>query len=284
MQTENLRLTLSDRFHDRIGLTLQLKSCLHSSTSPFQHIAVYDSTDLGKVLCLGGSIALTEFDEAWYAEQLVHPALSVHSKAKRVLIVGGGDGGLARECLRYPNIESVTVVEIDRQVAEVAATYFPAPAAALRDPRVKLIYDDAHRWLRDCQERFDVILIDSAELVNAPSDAFFSLSFAETVFRALDDDGILVLPLGCPAFETDLCRASLRALSSRFAHPKVYRLHLPSLPTGEWAIAWCSATRTPEQLATKPQGVDSLQSWQPGLQAGLFVLPRQIQRQLGIPG
>ena len=284
MQTENLRLTLSDRFHDRIGLTLQLKSCLHSSTSPFQHIAVYDSTDLGKVLCLGGSIALTELDEAWYAEQLVHPALSVHPTAKRVLIVGGGDGGLARECLRYPNIESVTVVEIDRQVAEVAATYFPAPAAALRDPRVKLIYDDAHRWLRDCQERFDIILIDSAELVNAPSDAFFSLSFAETVFSALEDDGILVLPLGCPTFETDLCRASLRALSTRFAHPNVYRLHLPSLPTGEWAVAWCSGKRTPDQVATKPEGVSSLQSWQPKLQAGLFILPRQIQRQLGIPG
>ena len=108
MQTENLRLTLSDRFHDRIGLTMQLKSCLHSATSPFQHIAVYDSQDLGKVLCLGGSIVLTELDEAWYAEHLAHPALAAHPKAKRVLIVGGGDGGVARECLRYASVESVT--------------------------------------------------------------------------------------------------------------------------------------------------------------------------------
>lgn len=282
MQTENLRLTLSDRFHDRIGLTIQLKSCLHSSTSPFQHIAVYDSTDLGKVLCLGGSIALTELDEAWYAEQLVHPALSVHPAAKRVLIIGGGDGGLARECLRYPGITSVTVVEIDRQVVETAAKFFPACAASLGDKRVKLIYDDAHRWLRDCDERFDVILIDSAELVNAPSDAFFTLSFAETVFRALDDQGILVLPLGCPAFETDLCRSTLRVLAGRFAKPQVYRLHLPSLPTGEWAVAWCSATHTPDQVAVQPEGTATLTSWQPDLQAGLFAIPRQIQRQLGL--
>lgn len=283
MQTENLRLTLTDRFNDRIGLTTQLKSCLHSATSPFQHIAVYDSTDLGKVLCLGGSIALTELDEAWYAEQLAHPALSTHPKAKKVLIVGGGDGGLAREALRYPSVESVTVVEIDRQVVEVAQRYFPACAIALSDPRVKLIYDDAHRWLRDCQERFDVILIDSAELVNAASDAFFTLSFAETVFRALDDQGILTMPLGCPAFETDLCRGSLRVLSARFAHPRIYRLNLPSLPTGEWAVAWCSATQSCDKVLAQPEGLASLTSWHPGLQPGLFALPRQIQRQLGLP-
>lgn len=284
MQTENLRLTLIDRFNDRVGLTVQLKSCLHSATSPFQHIAVYDSSDFGKVLTLGGSIALTELDEAWYAELLVHPALSTHPTAKRVLVIGGGDGGIARECLRYPQLESVTVVEIDRQVVEAAQRYFPACAAALADPRVKLIYDDAHRWLRDTQEHFDVILIDSAELVNAPSDAFFTLSFAETVFRALADDSVLVLPLGCPGFEAELCKSTLRGLSSRYAHPRVYSMHLPSLPTGEWAVAWCSAKRSPEKVAVEPQGVAGLTSWHPGLQAGLFALPRQIQRQLGLPG
>jgi spermidine synthase len=284
MQTENLRLTLSDRFHDRIGLTMQLKSCLHSATSPFQHIAVYDSQDLGKVLCLGGSIVLTELDEAWYAEHLAHPALAAHPKAKRVLIVGGGDGGLARECLRYASVESVTVVEIDRQVVEVAQRYFPTCAIALADPRVKLIYDDAHRWLRDCQERFDIIIVDGAELVNAPSDAFFTLSFAETVFQALDPKGILVLPLGCPAFETELCRGSLQVLAARFAHPQVYLLNLPSLPTGEWAVAWCSAAHSPLTLVAEPQGAASLMSWHAGVQPGLFALPRQVQRQLGLPG
>ncbi len=284
MQTENLRLTLIDRFNDRIGLTIQLKSCLHSATSPFQHIAVYDSQDLGKVLCLGGSIVLTELDEAWYAEQLVHPALSTLPNAKKVLIIGGGDGGLARECLRYPNLEQITVVEIDRQVVEVASRYFPAAATALDDPRVQLIYDDAHRWLRDAADRYDAIIIDSMELVNAPSDAFFTLSFAETVFRALDDQGVLVLPLGCPAFEGELCKASLQVLSGRFAHPRVYRLNLPSLPTGEWAVAWCSTSRTPEQIGVQPRGVASLTSWHPGLQPSLFALPRQTQRQLGLPG
>ena len=283
MQTENLRLTLSDRFHDRIGLTIQLKSCLHSSTSPFQHIAVYDSVDLGKVLCLGGSIALTDLDEAWYAEQLVHPALSTHPEAKRVLIIGGGDGGLARECLRYSKVESITVVEIDRQVVEVAQKYFPQCAEALGDKRVKLIYDDAHRWLRDADERFDVILIDTAELVNAPSDAFFSLSFADTVFRALDPKGILAMPLGCPAFETELCRSTLHALSARFSHPRVYGLNLPSLPTGDWAVAWCSEARDPAQVTVEPGDADSLKSWHSGLQPGLFAVPRQVQRQLGLP-
>jgi spermidine synthase len=278
----NLNLWLHDLFNGETGITMRVRDCLHSSTSPFQRLAVYDTEAFGRVLTLGGSIALTEKDEPVYSELLVHPALAVDGDPRRVLILGGGDGGVAREVLRYPNIEQVTVVEIDRQVVEVCAKHFPASAIGLRDPRIKLIYDDAHRWLRANQERYDVVIIDGCELINAPSEAFYQETFASAVMRALDEDGILVAPLGDPDFETDLCRGTMRVLTERFPTPHVYQMSMPSLPGGEWAVAWCSAKRTPFNVTREPTGAATLQCWHKDLQPALFALPRQVQRLLGL--
>src|SRR5580693_6441027 len=100
MSNESLNLWLEDLYSDNAGLKLKLRSCLHGSASPFQRIAVYESHAFGKVLTLGGAIALTDFDEALYSECLVHPSLSAAPNAEHVLILGGGDGGVAREVLR----------------------------------------------------------------------------------------------------------------------------------------------------------------------------------------
>ncbi len=276
----NLNLWLEDLFSNETGIKIRVRECLHSSTSSFQRIAVFDTVSFGRVLTLGGSIALTEKDEPVYSEMLVHPALAVDGDPRRVLILGGGDGGVAREVLRYPNIEKVTVVEIDKQVVEVCAKHFPTCAASLKDPRVDVVYDDAHRWLRSNQAKYDVVIVDGADLVNTPSDAFFAESFASSVFRALDDDGILVMPLGDPDFETDLCRSTLRVLSERFPKPYLYLLHQPSLPGGDWAVAWCSAKRNPFTTAHDPVGAAGLTSWHQGIQSALFALPRHVQRLL----
>ncbi len=230
MADETLNLWLEDLYGGQVGIRLRLRECLYSSTSPFQRIAVYDSVSFGKVLTLGGAIALSDFDEALYSECLVHPALSVLPSAKRVLILGGGDGGVAREVLRYGQVERVTVVEIDRQVVEVCRSHFPRAATCLSDPRVELVIDDAHRFLRDRPDQFDVIIVDAAELANTASDAFHDVSFADLVFRHLREGGILVAPLGCPTFDADSCRATLRTLSSKFPTPRVYLADHPQLP------------------------------------------------------
>jgi spermidine synthase len=180
MANESLNLWLEDLYGDQAGLKLKLRECLHSSTSPFQRIAVFDSHAFGKVLTLGGAIALTDFDEALYSECLVHPSLSVSKSAEHVLILGGGDGGVTREVLRYPAVKRVTVVEIDREVVEVCRTFFPTAASCLNDPRVELVIDDAHRYLRDCPHQFDVIVVDACELTNTASDAFHVLTFADS--------------------------------------------------------------------------------------------------------
>jgi spermidine synthase len=279
---ESLDLWIEDLFAGQVGLRLRLRDCLFSATSPFQRIAVYDSLAFGRVLTLGGAIAVTDFDEAIYSECLAHPALAAMPTAKRVLIIGGGDGGVAREALRYA-VERVTVVEIDKQVVETCAKFFPNAASSLKDKRVELVIDDAHRWLKGVKQPYDVIIVDAAELVNPASDAFHSVTFAQAVFGALAPDGVLVAPLGSPMHASEHCRGMLRQLADKFPRPQVYAFPLPSQPAGELAVAWSSQRHQPTAAAqAKAAWHGDLKSWYPALTPALFTLPRQTQQRLGI--
>ncbi len=284
MATESLNLWIEDLTNDQVGLRLRLRECLYAANSPFQRIAVFDSVAFGRVLCLGNSIALTDADEALYAEHLVHPALAAMPAAKHVLILGGGDGGVAREVARYAGAEKITVVEIDRQVVEVCGKFFAHTASGLKDPRVELVIDDAHRFLRDTDRQFDVIIVDACELSGpnaAASDVFHDLGFAASVFRRLREGGVLIAPLGCPSLVGDDARATLRTLAEKF-RPRVYQMAVPSYPGGTWAVAWCSTAIAPgDQVAPQPWH-NRLKSWHPGLQAAQFALPRVVQAQLGL--
>ncbi len=280
--SESLNLWLEDLHGDQVGLKLRVRECLAAATSPFQRIAVYDSVAFGRVLTLGGAIAVTDLDEAVYSEWLAHPALQAAPKAKRVLILGGGDGGVAREVLRYPGVERVTVVEIDQQVVDACMKWFPTAAKSLQDPRVELVIDDAHRYLRACSQTFDVIIVDACELVNPASDAFHNLSFAQSVFRVLAKDAVIIAPLGCPMFAADGCRDNLHKLVERFPKPQIYQISLPSVPSGQLAVAWCSTSQQPRIGAGTEPWVAALKSWHPDAQAGAFALPRHVRQQLGV--
>ncbi len=281
MANESLNLWIEDLYNEQMGLRLRLRECLHSSTSPFQRIAVYDSHAFGKVLTLGGAIALSDMDESLYSEYLVHPTLCAMPKAERVLILGGGDGGVAREVLRYSGIKQVTVVEIDRAVVDVCKTYFPTAASCLNDKRVELVIDDAHRYLRDCPHQFDVIIIDACELTNTASDVFHATSFADTVFRRLQPNGMLVAPLGSPTFAADSCLGTLRKLTEKFSTINTYLMTIPSFPGGQWAVARCVSGEVDNNIPAYPWHKD-LRCWHPQLQKNLFVLPRQIASALGL--
>lgn len=282
---QSLNLWLEDLHRDQVGLRLRLRDCLFSGTSPFQRIAVYDSLSFGRILTLGGSIALTDYDEQIYSECLVHPALSVAPNPEHVLILGGGDGGVAREVLRYAKVKKVTVVEIDKQVVDACKKWFPNSAAGLADKRVDLVIDDAHRYLRDTKDQFDVIIVDACELVNPASDAFHAVTFSQSVFRCLKNGGILMAPLGCPLYDAESCRSTLRALSEKFHQPAIYTMPLPSQPAGQLAVAWCSTSAKPIQNKEITESWHKdLRSWHPKLQAALFTLPRHIQQQLGLSG
>ena len=275
--SDGIDLWLEDLHRGRVGLTLRLRECLFSATTPFQRIAVYDSHAFGRVLCLGGEIAISDADERVYAEQLVHPALSSHPAPARILILGGGDGGVARECLRHAAVRSVTVVEIDSQVVECAKRFFPAAGAAFADERLTLVIDDAHRFLDRDATKFDAIIIDACDLLNPASRPFHEAPFERMVATHLAEGGMLVCPLGNPLLEPEHARETLDALD----RPQVYVMSVPTQTGGQLAVAVASARR----LAGVPAAQEwhaGLASWHPLLQPALFALPRHVERALGL--
>ncbi|MDA3960762.1 MAG: hypothetical protein PF961_08225 [Planctomycetota bacterium] len=282
MSAESLHLWLEQTWNEQQSLRLRLRSCLHESTSPFQRIAVYDSFALGRVLALGGTITLSEADEAIYAEGLVHPALRCHSAPRRVLIIGGGDGSVCREVCRYPDVESITVVEIDQTVTEIVREYFPTLGASLDDPRVDLVIDDAHRFLSTNTDCWDIIIIDADSLHSTANHVVQPVPIGSLLEQRLAQGGILVAPLGLPAFAASTCRDQLRELAQRFATAAVYQFTTPSMIGQQWAVAWCSQERVPELIEPAPACTGELEYWAPDLQASLFALPRHRQRQLGL--
>ncbi len=160
-------------------------------------VEAFESADFGTILAVDGAIALTEAEGFTYREMMVHPAMAAHRGARSALVVGGGDGALVSELLRHPGLERIAVTEDDEGYAEAARRFFPGLAAALSDPRVIVAEEQGEAFVRDCRERFDLILVGSRE---GRREGAAGQSFFCDCFRALSGDGILVSQLGSAFF------------------------------------------------------------------------------------
>jgi spermidine synthase len=182
-------------------MCLECTGVLHTSQSNFQKIEVVESLDFGKMLILDNVINLTERDEFVYHEMLTHVAMFSHPNPQRVLIVGGGDGGTAREALKHPGVKGIQLVEIDETVISVSKRYFPSIAVSLDHPKVEVQIGDAVEYMKETRERFDIILIDSTDPVIDQSGGLFSIPFYRDCLKALTEQGILAAQVGDIGFE-----------------------------------------------------------------------------------
>ena len=227
---------------------------LHEEQSDFQQIEVLENEVLGRVLTLDGIVQTTTADEALYHEMLVHVPLCgglEPRERRRVLIVGGGDGGILREVLRHPAIEAVTLVEIDPRVVEVSRTWLPFHGD-FDDPRVELVHADAAKWLaeRDDAPPFDAILVDAPDPVG-PGAALYARSFLTDASRALAPNGVLARHLGVPGYQPEIATPGVRALTEVFGAPSLYRVAVPTYTGGDLALAVVS--RSARELR-RPRG------------------------------
>ena len=277
MSDEASHLWLEQDYGD-IAMRIRLRGVLHSQHSSFQHIEVFDSFAYGKLMRLANHIVVSDHDEALYSEGMVHPAMALHPNPKTALVLGGGDGGMARELGRYHHLERVVTVEIDQQVVDVSREFFPQMAVGLDDHRCELIIDDAHRYLEHSHDSFDIIIIDGADLYDPASDAVQAHSFAEILSQRLNPGGIVVCPLGSPQYHADSAQQSWRAMREYWHMPGLYQITVPSLAGGSWCIALggIDGATTPQQYQHELRDEDLL-FWQPELQTRLFTLPRHIR-------
>ncbi len=265
-----------------IFVYLECKGSLYSRQSRFQKIEVVESLDFGRMLVLDGVINLTERDEYVYHEMLVHVPLFSHPNPSKVLIVGGGDGGTAREVLKHEGISRVQQVEIDEEVIAISKEYFPSLGLALDHPKVNVLLMDAIEYVRGLEEKFDVILIDSTDPVINKSEGLFTVPFYRDCLNALTEQGILAAQVGDTYFETNLVLSVVTALKEVFPLVRIYLAPIPSYTLAPYSFAFCSKTINPEVglgFSRFDRGFQ-VRYYNPQVHHAAFALPEHLKREL----
>jgi spermidine synthase len=218
---------------------LAMRSVICRERSPFQEVLIFDNPRFGRVLALDGIIQTTEADEFIYHEMLVHVPLIAHGRARRVLIVGGGDGGALRQVLRHP-VERVTLVEIDRTVIDLCRAHMPGVSnGAFDDPRLDLVIADGLQYLSGTTATFDVVIVDGPDPVG-PGAALFTEAFYRLAHACLLSGGVFVAQDGSPFFAPQEVTETYRRLKALFADATVYLAAVPSYVAAPLAIAYAS--------------------------------------------
>ena len=264
-----------------VKLSVRIEKQLFSGESEYQRIDVFDSEEFGKFISLDGEIVFSEKDEFIYDEMVTHVPMAVHPHVKNVLIIGGGDGGVAKELLQYKSIESIDVVETDRMFVDVCREYFPEVACALDDERVKIHYDDGLRFLRNKKGIYDLIINDSTDPFGH-TEGLFTKEFYGSCYNALKDDGIMVYQHGSPFYDEDeaACRSKNRKAFRSFPISRVYQAHIPTCPSGYWLFGFASKKYHPiKDFKPKEWNGLKIETWYytTHLHMGAFMLPKYVE-------
>ncbi len=193
-----------------------------------QHIQIFETVDFGKMLVLDGKIQLTEKDEAFYHEMLVHPAMIMHDNPSKVLVIGGGDGGAVREVLKHDPSE-VIMVEIDRNVIDACRKFIGIDGGALSDERVNVINEDGVEFVRSCKEKFDVIVVDGTD----PNPVSQSLISKDFYIRCGEISDYFVTQSQSPFAQSEFFKSIIR--NAEFKEKRIYIGFVPTYPSGLWS-------------------------------------------------
>ena len=254
---------------------LELRASLWEGRSAFQHVEIIDTVPFGRALVLDGALQTTEADEFLYHEPLVQIPLLAHRRPRRVLIVGGGDGGALRHVLMHETVERAVQVEIDALVVDACRRWLPGLAAgAFEHPRAELIIGDGLAYLRDVSEPFDVILVDSTDPVG-PAEGLISEEFYRLAAGALAEDGIFAMQTGSPLLMRDELDAAAGRMRSVFPIVKTYLGHVPSYPGVLWS--WTAGSKSLDPSVPRRTPPPGLRFYTPEVHRGAFALPGYLQ-------
>ncbi|MCB5711239.1 polyamine aminopropyltransferase [Lactonifactor longoviformis] len=279
-----MELWFSERHTQNVKFSIRVERQLYSGQSEFQRIDVFDSREFGRFLTLDGYLMLTEKDEFIYHEMMTHVPMAVHPDPRKILVIGGGDGGVIRELTRYEKIERIDMVEIDPLVVEVSKKYLPQTACRLDDPRVHIYYEDGLRFIRSVHGEYDLIIVDCSD-PGGPGEGLFTKEFYGSCYKALKDDGIMVNQHESPFYEEDamtMQRVHKRIVES-FPISRVYQVHVPTFPAGHWLFGFASKKYHPvrdlDAVKWNMLGL-STRYYTTQLHAGAFALPYYVEEML----
>jgi len=255
-------------------LKIKIKKFLEKVKSEFQEIEVVESETFGKVLLIDGVIMVTERDEFCYHEMIAHVPLCVHSKAQKVLVIGGGDGGAVREILKHDSVREVEVCEIDRKVIEICKIYFPKLAGSFNNSKVKIHCEDGNEFIKYKKNEYDLIIVDSSDPVGS-AEVLFRREFYEAMYQALKDDGIVVTQAESFFYHQNVIKSLFSFIKDIYSISKYYYTLVPTYPSGMIGFAFCSKKYHPlndfeEQRALKLQ---NLKYYNKDIHRAAFCLP-----------
>ncbi|MGA7510349.1 MAG: polyamine aminopropyltransferase [Erwinia billingiae] len=271
-----------ETLHTGFGQYFSVDKILYREQTGHQDLVIFENAALGRVMALDGVVQTTERDEFIYHEMMTHVPLLAHGAAKRVLIIGGGDGAMLREVSRHKNIEQITMVEIDAGVVTFCQQYLPNHSAgAYDDPRFTLVIDDGVNFVAQCGEKFDVIISDCTDPIG-PGESLFTSEFYAGCQRCLNENGIFVAQNGVCFLQQEEAVNSHRKLSHYFSDVSFYQAAIPTYYGGIMTFAWASNNPALRQLDSATLQARftaanlTCRYYNPAIHTGSFALPQYL--------
>ncbi len=282
-----MKLTYTEKHSKDARFSIRVTRQLFSRESKFQKIDIMESREFGRFLTLDGLMMLTEKDEFIYHDMIVHVAMASNPDIRRVLVIGGGDGGTVRELCRYDTVQHIDLVEIDKMVIEASRKYLKQTACCLDDPRVRIHIADGLPYVRGRKNSYDLIIVDSTDPFG-PGEELFTREFYGNCFLALKDDGILINQHESPFYDkyaSSMYNAH-RCISYAFPICRVYQAHIPTYPSGHWLFGFASKSIDPvRDFTQEKQDLWNARGIRTGyyntdLHIGAFALPTYVKELL----
>lgn len=259
------------------GLTIEVTEQLCHRVTPFQTIDIYESTKVGRVMLLDGIIQLTEYDEFAYQEMMAHVPLFAHPAPEKVLVIGGGDGGVLREIARHRCVKTIDICEIDAEVIRAAREFLPSLACGYDDPRVTIHVDDGSKFVCAHPGEYDVIIVDSTD-PGGPGEALFGEAFYRNMRQALRPGGVIASQAESiyllPEIVSRLCTVT-RSLFGFYGYGSIM---VPTYPTGMIGVCCASDARDIREPAREPEPGMKLRYYTPEVHRAAFAVPAFARR------
>jgi len=275
---------VEETLHSGFRIRLKADRVLFDSETEHQHLIIIETPEFGRVMMLDGVIQLASKDEFVYHEMMAHVPLFAHGRAKKALIIGGGDGGVLREALRHPELESVTLCEIDRRVIDLCRAHFPeVSAGAYDDPRTRIVIADGTKFVAETDERFDVIMVDSTDPIG-PGAVLYTREFYADCRKALAKGGLLTTQNGLPFLQAAELKQSVGYFRELFNDAFAYLATTPTYVGGPMSFGWASddgelrqhKRRKIERRYAKA-GAFPTRYWRPDVHVAAFALPAYVR-------
>lgn len=265
-------LWYTEKQTDNMSLSLKITNILHTEVSEYQKIELVDTLEYGRLLIIDGVVMTTERDEFIYHEMITHPVLNTHPNPRKVLVIGGGDGGTIREVVKHSRVQEAVLAEIDARVVEVSRKYLPTIAAAYDDERVQIKIGDGIQHVKDHKNTYDVIIIDSTDPVG-PGVGLFTKEFYQSVSEALTEDGMMIAQTESPYVNLEQIEGIYSDIHSIFPIARIMLANIPTYPSGLWCFTIGSKKYDPRELDPAKIPDRAGKYYNKSIHYGAFALP-----------